>query len=121
MTTSPSRSVTDTPTQRSDGEVAAASTALSIRLPSSVIRSSLSSALRVITVSLPTLSSTPRSEAVAALASSSAPSTGSPIRSSSDSVSSWCTPDVCVISFIASSPRPICIRPAIVCRRFANS
>src|SRR5438067_4983463 len=94
ITTSSCCCVTDTLTHRSVLEVPAASSALSIRLPSSVMRSSLSRALRVITVSSLTLSSIPLSEATAAFASRSAPRTGSPTRSRSASVSSWCTPEV---------------------------
>src|SRR5437016_5234074 len=121
LNTSSSRcSVTETLTHRSFDD-AAASRALSIRLPSSVMRSSLSTLLRVMTVSSLTRSSMPRSDATAAFASSNAPRTGSPTRSISDSVSSWCRPDVWAISFIASSARPTCIRPAMVWSRFANS
>src|SRR6202521_1692868 len=121
ITTSSCCSVTDTLTHLSVTEVPAASSALSIRLPSSVIRSSLSRALRVMTVSSLTRSSIPLSEATAAFASKSAPRTGSPTLSSSASVSSWCTPEVWAMSFIASSPRPIWTSPAMVCRRLEYS
>src|ERR1700674_2951740 len=121
ITTSSCCWVTDTLTHRSVLDDPAASSALSIRLPSSVMRSSLSRALRVIRVSSLALNSIPLSEATAAFASRSAPRTGSPTRSSSASVSSWCTPEVWAMSFIASSPRPIWTSPAMVCRRLEYS
>src|SRR6266536_1226241 len=81
-TTRSAPAVTETATQRSPVDTAAASSALSIRFPTSVIRSPPSSTFSVSTVSSETRSSTPRSEATAALASRSAPRTGSPMRSS---------------------------------------
>src|SRR5260370_6282742 len=121
ITTSSCCSVTDTLTHRSVLDDPAASSALSIRLPRSVITSSLSSALRVMTVSPLTLSSIPLPQATPAFPTTSPPTTGSPTLSSSASVSSWCTPEVCAMSFIASSPRPIWTSPAMVCRRLEYS
>src|SRR5438105_3170526 len=105
MTTSPSSCRMETSTQRGRpcGEEATASSALSIRLPTTVIKSRGWPASPSRRLSGERRNWTPRSAATADLPSSSAPRTGSPTRSSSDSVSSCDTDDDSVVSCTASS------------------
>ena len=90
---------------------ASASSALSMRLPTIVTRSSEGSAAAGRSLSPASASWTPRSRQAAALASSSAASAGSPTRCWMRSTSSWVTRMRRVAKAIASSWRPSSTRP----------
>ncbi len=103
----------------------AASTALSIRLPSTVIRSraespggSTPSSIRLSSVRL---NSTPRSAAWAALPSSSAANTGSLTAATTRSVSCWASSSSAVANSTACSWRPSSISETTACSRLAAS
>ena len=112
---------TVTATRRGGGAPSAASSALSTRLPTRVMRSRDAMPTGGSAVSSVTTSSIPRSEASAALPSSRAASTGSSTASSSRSVRAWLACSSATPSSTASSGRPSSTSVMTVCSRLADS
>src|SRR5215207_2328743 len=112
---------TVTVTRRGAGAAKAASTALSIRLPTMVTRSRGSIPVGPTAVSSVTTSSTPRSWASAALPSSNATSTGSSTTARSWSARRWAAASSAVANSTAASGRPSSIRVTTAWSRLADS